>query len=66
MLHRDLTTRLVIVVKGGLVTDVYRPKKVTVEVLDLDTEGADQDDLCSCSMHDVPHWHSGYGGDWLG
>jgi hypothetical protein len=57
--------KVVIVIKGGLVQDVQRPENVPMEILDLDTEGSDQEDLCTCSMADVPHWHSGYGGDWL-
>jgi hypothetical protein len=55
--------RVVVVIKGGLVTDVKHPASVAVEVLDLDTEGADEEDLCTCSMADHPHWHSGYGGE---
>ena len=58
--------KVVITIKGGLVQDVQRPGNVPVEILDLDTEGTDEDDLCGCSMADSPHWHSGYGGAYLG
>jgi hypothetical protein len=57
--------KVVIVIKGGLVQDIQRPENVPVEILDLDTERGIQEDLCACSMADIPHWHSGYGGDWL-
>ena len=57
--------KVVITIEGGLVQHVQHPTTVAVEILDFDTEGADEDDLCTCSMTDRPHWHSGYGGDWL-
>lgn len=53
---------VVITIEGGLVQDVRHPAHVTVEILDFDTEGADEGDWCICSLADAPHWHSSYGG----
>ena len=56
--------RVVVIIKEGLVQEVFRPKDIVVEIVDLDTEGEDEEDLCKCTMAEVPHWHSGHGGDW--
>jgi hypothetical protein len=53
---------VVVTIEGGNVQDVQHPPTVVVEILDFDTGGADEADLCTCPMADAPHWHKSYGG----
>ena len=59
--------RVVIIhVEGGLVCGVEQPPDVDVHVIDLDTEGADEESLCDCELGSVvnrPHFHAAYPGE---
>ena len=50
--------RIVIVLEGGLVQAVMSDEKTEVLVLDLDTEGADADELIRVSGQDMAATHS--------
>lgn len=53
-----MTQRIVIHVEGGLVVEVEKPSDLVAHVIDLDTEGADEDKLCRCEMAREPHFHT--------
>ena len=56
--------RMVIVtIEGGCVAEVHQPLDVDVHVIDLDTEVADEGDLCDCALADRPHFHADYPGE---
>ena len=53
--------RVVIIhVEGGTVCEVEQPPDVAVHVIDLDTEGADEEKLCNCDIEIGPHFHEKY------
>ena len=56
--------RVVIVyIEGGLASNVEHPPDVDVHIIDLDTEGAEEEGLCDCEMAERPHFHTEYPGD---
>ena len=59
--------RVVIIhVEGGNVCGVEQPPDVDVHIIDLDTEGVEEGDLCQCGVGSVvnhPHLHAEYPGE---
>ena len=56
--------KLVVVrLQDGSVVGVDTPPGVDVHIIDLDTEGADVEDLCDCYMALRPHFHAEYPGE---
>ena len=55
--------KVVITVQGGSVQFVSSPPGVTVEVLDFDIEGADEEEICHCALvvEGESHFHATFG-----
>lgn len=57
---------VIVHIEGGCVTEVEQPLDIDVHILDLDTEGADDENLCRCEISSVvtgPHFHGEYLGE---
>ena len=56
--------RILITLEGGLIQDIQKSEEleVEVEVLDFDTQGSMDEDLCRCEMAKdrEPHFHSAW------
>ena len=52
--------RVVVHIQGGLVNDVEKPADIEVHIIDLDTEGQGDEDICTCEMSSKPHLHGEY------
>ena len=54
---------VIIHVEGGNVQGVEQPPDVDVHIIDLDTDGVDQEELCTCERGAEPHLHAEYPGE---
>ena len=56
--------RILITVEGGLIQDIQKPDELEIEldVLDFDTEGTPDEELCFCEMarSKEGHFHSAW------
>ena len=56
--------RVVIVyIEGGVASNVEHPPDVDVHIIDFDTEGAADGQLCTCERGAEPHIHAEYPGE---
>ena len=51
---------VVVFIEGGVASNVEQPDDVDVHIIDFDTEGAVDGELCTCERAFSPHFHAKY------
>ena len=54
---------VVVFIEGGVASNVEQPDDVDVHIIDFDTEGAVDGELCTCERAFSPHFHAEYPGE---
>ena len=54
---------VVVFIEGGVASNVEQPDDVDVHIIDFDTEGAVDRELCTCERAFSPHFHAEYPGE---
>lgn len=54
---------VVVFIEGGVASNVEHPDDVDVHIIDFDTEGAVDGELCTCERALSPHFHAEYPGE---